>query len=312
MLRYRVRAYVRALRVEERLLESRLREVSGEAGMPFSKDYVDDLNRRLEGIRRDLEVFGRIDNKIGILATIKMIEKELKDVSRELWNEVERMRLRDILDFDGDPGDKLAVYNYLLGIFKEPRAGAVDARRATPPAGEPAGSEQPTRPEPGVPSSVKVSEKEYVSMSVEGWVELLKECFEGGKLIELPDNYLAESMRRPLRNLIAAMLELPPERLRYVIPKKYKYLLVLHGILYAILRENERYAVTPGSSDREYIEGEGGIFGIFQADPVGEEATDSVRRRTYRLTVGGREYRIVKEVVLENGRAKQIRYMSGG
>lgn len=310
LLRYRVLAHFRALKMKERLLESRLREVSGETDVPLGKDYASDLTRKLEDVRRDLEVLGKISSKIGILGTIRIIEKELRDVNSELWSEIERVKLRDLLGFEGDPGDKLAVYNHLLGILRGPAAGMAHAKQAVQPAEVPAGKEQPAGPEPMAPGFVNVSEKDYVSMSVGEWVNLLNSCFENDKHLELPDNYLAENMRRPLRNLIAAMLELPPEKLRRVIPKKYKYLLVLHGILYTILREDGEYVTTPGSSDREYIEGEGGIFGIFQADLLSEETTDNTRKKVYRVRIGGQEYEIVKEVILENGRAKQIKYVS--
>ncbi|MEM4888433.1 MAG: hypothetical protein QXJ64_03200 [Thermosphaera sp.] len=151
--------------------------------------------------------------------------------------------------------------------------------------------------------------RKFISLTVEEWIDLLNKCFAEGKQLELPDNFFSESLRRPLRNLITAMLEIPPEKLKIVISNRYRYLLEVHTFLYTILKEKEKYTITPDSSTKEYIEGKGGIFSIFPTQVVGEETTNNTKKKTYRIKIGEQEYTIVREVVLENGRAKQISYM---
>ncbi|MEM2614549.1 MAG: hypothetical protein QXO15_10090 [Nitrososphaerota archaeon] len=304
LLRFGVLAHIRILKKEERVLEGRIKELSGDAGKPYGEEYIEGLKNKLDKVKRDIEIFKSVSSKIEILETIRMIEKELANENKELWNSVMELRLKDLVSFDGDPTDKLAVYNFLASVLKGLSIEVkYEKKLAEPVSGHPT-TQLLTQ------SSINVDEKSYISMSVEEWIDLLNKCFMEGKQLELPDNYLAENLRRPLRNLITAMLEIPPEKLRHVLPKKYKYLLEVHGILYTILKENEKYAITPGSSAREYIEGDGGVFSIFQTDVVSEEVMENVRKKTYRIKIGGQEYRIVKEVLLESGRAKQIRYMT--
>lgn len=320
LLRYLISAYRKTLMREIRMTEEKLRRISEEAMNSYKEGYLEELKKRLEDLRRDVEVLERISVRIGMLNTIKEIELELLDKSKykgkegeelkkrnkELWDNIKKIRLKDLLDFKGQIDDKLAVYNYLISVIK-----GIELPPAEP-LHKPVVEEKPTKREIETPGVHVVNEKEYISLGVEGWIDLLNKCFIEGKHIELPDSYLATSMRRPLRDLITAMIEIPPEKLKYVLPRKYKYLLILHNILYTIIKEGKTYVTTPGSSDREYIEGEGGIFNIFQARLENEQNLDGVRRRIYGITIGSKEYKVMKEVILENGKAKQIKYMLAG
>ncbi|MEM1696674.1 MAG: hypothetical protein QXQ90_08790 [Desulfurococcaceae archaeon] len=308
LIRYRIQAHIRILEREERMLEDEVRRLSGDAGKAYGKDYIESLSKKLDNTRKKLEFLRKVrdEDKVGILETLRSIEEELAQKNKELWDAIMELRFKDLLSFNGDPADKLALYNFLTSIFKgvsiEIKLEAKHAERT-----ESVSDQQKVQ----LPSesTLVVDERSYISLSTEEWINMLNKCFAEKKQLELPENYLAENMRRPLRNLITAMLEVPPEKLRYVFSKKYKYLLEVHSILYTILKENKRYTVTPGSSTREYIEGEGGIFSVFPTHLVGEETTSNTRRRICRIKIGEREYTIVREIVLEDNRAKQINYM---
>lgn len=320
LLRYRILAYERLLRREERILEDRIKQLSEESGKHYSEDHGEDLNKRLKSIKRDIEALQKISTILVILNTIREIkrdildksveDKELRDKNKELWDNIKKIRLKDMLSFRGDPDDKLTVYNFLISIVK-----GVELPPLPPePERKQTEVEKPLKKEPETPNLFVINERDYVGMEVEGWINLLNKCFAEGKILELPEKYLEGSMRRPLRNLIVAMLEIPPERLKYILPKKYKYLHIIHNILYVILRENRVYTARPGASDLAYIDGEGGIFDIFQARVEGEEMFDNIKKKIYRIKIGERDYMIVKEIVLEKEsgreRAKEIRYKS--
>lgn len=305
IIRYKVQAHIKILEREERMLEDEIKRLSGDAGKPYGKDYIESLSKKLDNTRKKLEFFKKIrdEDKFRILETIRSIEEELVQNNKELWDSIMELRFKDLLIFNGDPADKLALYNFLTSILK---GVSIEVKFETKPA-ERVPDKQKTQLL--MESSFNVDERMYISLTVGEWIDLINKCFAEGKQLELPDNFLSESLRRPLRNLITAMLEIPPEKLKHVFSKKYKYLLEVHSILYTILKERKKYITTPGSSTREYIEGEGGIFKVFQAEEVSEETTDNVRKKAYRIKMGEQEYTIVREVVLENGRAKQINYM---
>lgn len=299
LLHYRILANVDRLRVEERRLRMEIEEISMEHERPYNEDCIRRVKKRLEDIQRGLENFEKISDKIRILDTISIIKGEHKDENKELWDNIEQIKFKNVLNFEGNPEDKIAVYNHLIRVIRGLPPESIFEKPSKRPFVE---------DRPSISKTVSVSEKDYINMNVEEWIKILDECFNEGKQIELPDNYLVENLRRPLRNLIVGMLELSPEKLRRIFPRKYKYLLLIHNILHTILKENGKYEVTPSSSDKEYVEGEGGIFNIFQTEIENEETTDNIRRKIYKIKIAEREYKIVREILLDNGKAKLITY----
>jgi len=289
LLHYRVRAEIKRLRSEYRILKIELDRIS-KRRLPYDEDYRKQIEKRLEDAQRCLETLERVGDKIKILSTINDVEKEYGSEDKELWSNVRQIKIRDILNYEGDIEDRKAVFDFLVRSIKGF------------PHEKPLEKGQLERQ----PKVVSIGEKEYIVMKTEEWIGLLNKCFGEDKQIELPDNYLAENLRRPLRSLIIALLEMPPESIRRVIPKKYKFLLVANDIFYTLIKEDKVYEITPGSSEKGYIEE---IFSIFQATEIETRKVDgNIIRKIYGIRIGEQEYRIMRETLLEGGRAKLVRY----
>lgn len=321
LLRYKLLARKRTLETELRLLEEIIRASSSDLSRQLTSEYMEELKNRCDMLKKEVELLKTAGAKLTLLKTIEKIGSELEEKSKQsdsdkelregynkLWEAIKRLRLKDLLNYSGDPEDKLALYNYLISLVKGVELPPPPLETRPIPAVSVKLPEKPAEMFSEKPAQLVVSEREFVSMSVDDWRSLLKQCLAENRQLELPKNYLAPSMKRPLRTLLTALLEQPPERLKFIIPKEYKYLMILHGILFTIFVEKKPYVVTPGSSDKEYIEGEGGLLSVFEASHVGDEAGENVRRRYYVISIGGREYKIVREIQLEGGRARQIKY----
>lgn len=308
LLKYLILKNAQILEKNIRLHESELEQLSPSIGIPYIKKRIEKIKEELEKERMLLEEYNKLNPKI--FYTIKDIIEELKKNNEEVSNSLLKLKLRDIVGFNGDPGDKLAVFNYLIGVLKKMLPAISLAITIEKIPAKPVIQAPPSRSDNQALNVISISEKEFISMSMEDWRSLLDKCFKEGSQLELPENYLSEGLRRSLRNFLISTLELSPEKLKYVIPKKYKYIHSLHNIMFTLLVEGKSLEITPGSSDKEYIEGEGGLLDIAQAILENDQSTENIKRKIYVLKIGNVDYKLTKEVILENGRAKKIRYFS--
>jgi hypothetical protein len=310
LLHGRLKAEIERLKREYQMLKMELDEISKQREKLYDEDYIRERGKTLENIQKRMETLKKVRDKIEILGTISDIEREYSSRDKELWNNIKQIKLNAILNYEGNVEDRNAVYNFLINIVKGfqpeklPEKRMIELPKALP-------EERVPRKEPEQPVEaievVNIGEKEYVDMKIGEWVQLFNKCFDENKQIKLPDNFLSENLRRPLRNLIAALLEIPPEKAKHILPKDYKFLLLVNDIFYNLIKDNKKYEVTPSSSEKGYIEE---VFDIFQAEEVETRKIDeNIIRKTYSIKIGEQEYKIMKETLLERGRAKLIRYI---
>ncbi|MEM1603237.1 MAG: hypothetical protein QW732_07855 [Zestosphaera sp.] len=312
-LKVRIRGEVDRVKRELRLCEARLREVSS-----GSSDYLAEekasLEARIEDYKRLLSEYSEVVSKLDLVKSTALLRES---VAPEFWEKILDLRLRDLLRYGGRADDLGELYNYYVELIKgvslpkklpevvvpqkvveQPRQAAVQGVQSASP---------PSQQEVSVRS---ISEREFIMYDVGKWVEVIGSALNSGLILELPDKYVDPGMRRPLRNLLQALAGFPPEQLGLLFTNKskYKYLLILHRFLYEVFVERKPYETFPGSSDVQYVEGDGGLLSVFEAELVGGESAEGIRRKTFRFFMRGSEVKLVKEVVLEGGRAKKIRY----
>lgn len=302
LLGYMIMKNAQILERDIRIHESELQQLSPNIHIPYVKRRVEKIKKDLDKKKELLDEYSRLDPRI--LHTIKNVIEELKKNNEEVANRVLKLKLGDIARYDGDPSDNLAVFNYIIAILK-------NTLPETPfniTIEKPISQAPPNKQNVSEPGVISISEKDFINMNTEEWRSLLDKCFKEGVQLELPENFMSENLRRPLRTFLVSTLEFSPEKLKYIIPRKYKYILNLHRIMFTLLIDGKPMEVTPGSSDREYIEGEGGILEITQATLVDSQSIDNKRRKIYTLKIDDTNYKLIKEIILEDGRAKTIRY----
>lgn len=272
MIRYRLQAEIARLKDMEKII------LSGESSRAQPESELKNIRQYLRTLEGTITVLDEIS--------------EWKGLDEDVWNRIAQLEMRELLSYDKTTLRSIVSGSQLISATKE----ASKVSREAPTA------KQPTQPE-----SITIEDREFIAISGDEWSNLLNKCFLEKRQIELPKNYLTE--RKSLSELLAAMVGEPPEKIRYVLsPKKHKYLFLMHNILYSIMKEKRKYKISPNSSEREIIEGDGGIFSIFQAEQKSMIRDENTIKKTYKLSVGQQEYLISKEIKLDGRRAKSITY----
>lgn len=311
MLQYIVRGKIARIRSKKKMLMVKLSEVLGGINKPFIEETKAQIESELRKIQEDLESLEKINGIIKVLSRIHDFQREWENMSEDDWNKIAQLKIKDLLKHERILNNENMLHDTLLSIIRPPvkeeimlapTEGKIKKTTKAPVA--------PVKPSPVSPKSITITERRFIMMNVEEWKSLLNESLREERQVELPRNYLAKSSGEALNALLTAMLEMPPEKIKYIFTaKKYKYLLSMHEILYNIIKEERGYEISPNSSEREIIEGEGGIFSIFKAKQELTEKTENEIRKTYRLKIGQQEYTIMKKILLQGRRAKTIEYV---
>ena len=311
MLQYIVRGKIDRIRNKKKTLMIKLSKLLEDLNEPFIEETKAQIESELRKVQKDLESLERINGIVKVLSRIPDFQREWEDISEDDWSRIARLKIKDLLKHERILDNENMLHDILLSIVRPP----VKEEIVLAPTEEKikktlkAPGTQ-VKPYPASSKSITISERKFVMMNVEEWKSLLNESLKEERQVELPKNYLAESSGEALNALLTAMLEIPPEKIKYIFTaKKYKYLLSMHEILYNIIKEKRGYEISPNSSEREIIEGEGGIFNIFKAKQELTEKTKNEIRKTYRLKIGQQEYTIMKKILLHGRRAKMIKYV---
>ena len=308
MLQYIVRGKIARIRNKKKILMVKLSEILGGINKPFIEETKAQIESELRKIQEDLESLEKINGIIKVLSRIHDFQKEWEDISEDDWNKIAQLKIKDLLKHERILNNENLLHDTLLSIIRPP---VKEEIMLAPTEGKiKKTTKAPVKPSLAPPKSITITERKFIMMNVEEWKSLLNESLREERQIELPRNYLTKSSGEALNALLTAMLEIPPEKIKYIFTaKKYKYLLSMHEILYNIIKEKRGYEISPNSSEREIIEGEGGIFNIFKAKQELTEKTKNEIRKTYRLKIGQQEYTIMKKILLQGRRAKTIEYV---
>jgi len=308
MLRYIVRGKIDRMREKKKMLMIKLSEASGESNKLLIEETKAQIESELRKIQEDLESLERMNDVIKVLSRIPDFQKEWEDMSEDDLSKIARLKIRDLLRHEEALNNENTLHDILLSIIRPP---VKEGIMPTPTEGKTGKTPvTPVKPTQSSPKSIKITERKFIKMNAEEWKNLLNESFREKKQIELPKNYLTGRSEEALNALLTAMLEMPPEKIKYIFPaRENKYLLSMHEITYNIFKEKRRYEISPNSSEREIIEGEGGIFSIFKVKQEFAEKNENEIRKIYRLTIGQQEYTMMKKILLHGRRAKTIEYI---
>jgi hypothetical protein len=302
----------KAVKARIRLMEPRLamlkRELDG--GKEFLREEYEEQARSLERLKMIEDQYAMVLEKLPLINTLRRIGEEVSKDNPGLWEDILDLRLKDFLEYTGDVGDAVSLLNYTLSLLKgeelslpkiavvEEAEDAEEAPRVTAP--------QPKLVQPAGGSVRELSMDEYLRYGINEWRNLIEEALRGDYKVKLPRKYFTHN--RSLRLLLKAALEVTPEQFSSILAVRDKYLLGIHSAAYTLFVEKGRLELYPGSSEEQLLTGEGGLLELYGAEYLGDERGEDYRRKKYKIVIDGREYLLIREVLLRDKRAYLIRY----